>query len=180
MTLKDVARVSGCSVATVSKAFKNSAEISESTKARVIKAAKQVGYLKKATSKAATLGGQRPIIFADATLKYKDDIVAYTKLFERYDLQLIYVLCNTKKAEELALQIGAWGVVTTESSKSGSENLLSFSGDKEELSKYLKKLSSYVPKRAPRSISDSKQRNMLQEKAVDDKSVKKQEDIWLL
>ena len=47
MTLKDVAHVSGCSVATVSKVFKNSAEISEDTKQRVIKAARQIGYLKK-------------------------------------------------------------------------------------------------------------------------------------
>ena len=63
MTLKDVALKANCSVATVSKALKNSSEISEDAKQRILAVAKECGYLKKATTRSAVLGGIKTLIF---------------------------------------------------------------------------------------------------------------------
>ena len=180
MTLKDVARVSGCSVATVSKVFKNSAEISKSTKERVLKAARQVGYIKKATAKSATLGGQRPIVFADPYGDYCDEILSLTRTFSKYDFTLIYVAYSLSKAEELALQIGAWGIVTTESRAKDAENLFIYSGDTHALSGYLDKLSRFVPKRASRSLGEYKPKTASTNNSNSGAHTKRQEDIWLL
>ena len=46
MTLKDVALKANCSVSTVSKALKNSSEISAEAKERIFAVAKECGYLK--------------------------------------------------------------------------------------------------------------------------------------
>ncbi len=70
MTLKDVALLANCSVATVSKALKNSPEISKDAKERIIKAATDCGYIKKATTRTAVLGGIKAVIFADPNEKY--------------------------------------------------------------------------------------------------------------
>ncbi len=180
MTLKDVARVSGCSVATVSKVFKNSAEISKGTKERVLKAAKQVGYIKKATAKSATLGGQRPIVFADPYGDYSGEVISLTKIFQKYDFTLIYVAYSVSKAEELALQIGSWGVVTTESRARDIENLFIYSGDNHLLSGYLDKLSRFVPQRASRSGGEYKPKTSSSSSSNTGAPAKRQEDIWLL
>ena len=179
MTLKDVARVSGCSVATVSKVFKNSPEISEGTKARVLKAAKQVGYLDKATAKSLTLGGHKPVVFADASGKYSGDIVSLTRIFEKYEFTLIYVALSSKKAEEISRQIGAWGTVVTENNNLKSENIFRFSDNQKELEGYLDKLSRFVPKRAPRTATYKGDYSGAR-KTVPAKPVRKQDDIWLL
>lgn len=176
MTLKDVAEASGCSAATVSKVFKNSAEISEETKQRVIKAAKEVGYIKKATSRPAVLGGLRPVIFADFGVKYSESIVSFEKLFSRYDFTFLYVSLNTEKAAELSNQIGGWGVVTTEEYLKEKENIFYFNGDEKSLTEFLKELSNYVPPRTQRINGNTNSKKLKKEQKAYEK---KDEEIWL-
>lgn len=176
MTLKDVASISGCSVSTVSKVFKNSAEISEETKRKVLETAKKVGYLQKATEKKATLGGQRPIVFADIKGEYKEKLLNLTKLFLKYNFTLVYVISDAKKATELSSQIGGWGTVVTDFKTESAENLFAFNGDEEKLADFLKELSGFKPKRIRKNSSAKK----LPYKEKTEQEVKKQEDIWLL
>lgn len=185
MTLKDVANVSGCSVATVSKVFKNSAEISEETKERVLSAAKRIGYLKKVTSRPAILGGQKPVVFADPKNTYLSSLYDIKKSADRNGLTLVYVMSDDSDALELSQQIGAWGLVVVGHTRLTAENVFSFSGDISGLFDYFEKISEYVPKRPSRAKTDSKSKTKApsnKPKAEEPKvtSVKKSEEIWLL
>lgn len=183
MTLKDVAKVSGCSVATVSKVFKNSAEISIETKERVIKAAESVGYLKKATSRPAVLGGQKPVVFSDPKGKYANIINSVKNSAEKQGLTLLYVMLEEKYALELVCQIGAWGLVMSDKLKNESENAVSFFGDMKELSENFEKFAGFVPKRASRSKSATVKNTANREKnkkAQESKQNRDKEEIWLL
>lgn len=176
MTLKDVAKISGCSVATVSKVFKNSAEISEETKKRVISAAEKIGYLKKATTRPKILGGLKPVIFSDPEQKFISYLKELNKTVQRQGLSLLYVMLNSEEAKKLSAQIGAWGIISAK--KTDDTEIYSFEGDFQGLSKKLEEMASFVPKRAPRTTADvpRKTKESLKPKVYE----RKKEDIWLL
>lgn len=176
MTLKDVAKISGCSVATVSKVFKNSAEISEETKKRVILAAEKIGYLKKATTSPKILGGLKPVIFFDPEQKFISSLKELNMTVQRHGLSLLYVMLNSEEAKKLSAQIGAWGIISAK--KTDDTEIYSFEGDFQGLSKKLEEMASFVPKRAPRTTADvpRKAKESLKPKVYE----RKKEDIWLL
>jgi len=91
MTLKDVALMANCSVATVSKALKNSSEISEEAKMRILTVAKECGYFKKATTRSAVLGGFKTVIFNDVEGNNANLYFDIQKLAKKYGLTAIYV-----------------------------------------------------------------------------------------
>ncbi len=181
MTLKDVAKVSGCSVATVSKVFKNSAEISAETKERVLEAAKSIGYLKKATTRPAVLGGKKPVVFSDPKNIYMSQLGDIKRAAQRQGLTLVYVMLDDENALELTEQIGAWGLITAGSTRLEAENVVAFTGDLKELTEEFKTMANFVPKRASRSKVDVTVKPARQEKPKEiERPAKKEEDIWLL
>ena len=176
MTLKDVANISGCSVATVSKVFKNSPEISEETKKKVLLAAEEIGYLKKATTSPLLLGGLKPVVFSDPHQKFISSLDKLNKMASQRGLSLIYVVLKTEDAEKLAAQIGAWGLVLSQ--KSLDDNAYYFDGDFSALSDKFKEFADFVPKRAPRTKNSVPQKPKESPKAR--VYEQKKEDIWLL
>ncbi len=62
VTLKDIAEVVGCSVNTVSLALKNSPRISEATRNKIQKAAKDMNYASNNMARAWFLRGQEPLV----------------------------------------------------------------------------------------------------------------------
>lgn len=176
MTLKDVANISGCSVATVSKVFKNSPEISEETKKKVLLAAEEIGYLKKATTSPLLLGGLKPVVFSDPHQKFISALDKLNKMASHHGLSLIYVVLKIEDSEKLAAQIGAWGLVLSQ--KSLDDNAYYFDGDFSALADKFEEFSHFVPKRAPRTktVAPKKQKADSKPKGYE----KKQEDIWLL
>lgn len=175
MTLKDVANISGCSVATVSKVFKNSAEISEETKKKVLSVAEKVGYLKKATTSPLLLGGLKPVVFSDPHQKFISSLDKLNKMALQHGLSLLYVILKTEDSKKLAAQIGAWGLVLSQKSL---EDAYYFDGNFSALSDKFKEFADFVPKRAPRTKTVAPKKP----KAVANTRVyeKKNEDIWLL
>lgn len=181
MTLKDVAKVSGCSVATVSKVFKNSAEISADTKERVLEVAKSIGYLKKATTRPAVLGGKKPVVFSDPKNIYTSQLGEIKKAAQRQGLTLVYVMLDDQSALELTEQIGAWGLITAGKTRLSAENVVAFTGDLKELNEEFKAMAEFVPKRAPRSKNTATAKPVRKEKPKEiQRPAKKEEDIWLL
>ena len=92
MTLKDVALKANCSVATVSKALKNSSEISSDAKQRILAVAKECGYLKKATTRTAVLGGFKTVIFNDVKGEFLKLYSDLQKLAKKQGLIALYVI----------------------------------------------------------------------------------------
>ena len=111
MTLKDVALKANCSVATVSKALKNSSEISEDAKQRILAVAKESGYLKKATTRSAVLGGLKTVIFNDISGENANLYFEIQKLAKKYGLITIYISVSEKDSLELLNQLGAFGLI---------------------------------------------------------------------
>ena len=166
MTLKDVALKANCSVSTASKALKNSSEISEEAKQRILSVAKECGYFKKATTRTAVLGGFKTVIFNDV----KGDSVSlfdeFKKLAKKQNLTAIYVSMSEKDSLELLNQIGAYGLVLN-----GSKNI---SKDKDkvfvlqkspdEAKDFLKEISEYMPERPSRATSPERKVKVSAEK----------------
>lgn len=190
MTLKNVAVLSGCSVATVSKVFKNSPEISEETKQRVLESAEKCGYLKKATSRAAMLGGAKTVIVADPGLRFTDRLSRINTLAETNGLTVLYSAVGEETARSLVEQIGAWGlVILGDVAKSGEENIAFLTGDLTGLAEFFASVSTYCPKRAPRTKSglsktqvkaDSHTAPSPTEQPAPEEQKSKKEEIWLL
>ncbi len=111
MTLKDVAALAGCSVATVCKVFKNSNEISAETKKTVLQAAKKSGYLQKATTRTAVLGGLKVVLLCDPQNRLDGQISAVSAALQRGGYTAAYTVLEPKAAFSLMLQIGAVGMV---------------------------------------------------------------------
>ena len=155
MTLKDVAVISGCSVATVSKVFKNSEEISENTKNKVLDAAKRVGYLQKATTHTAVLGGIKTVIFADKSGKALTDFAKFEKAAKKVGITLLYTVQDEKSAAELFHQTGSLGLVIFGKTNISGENIFSFDGDEKALAEFLKFVGEIKTKRQPRSKSNA-------------------------
>lgn len=111
MTLKDVAALAGCSIATVCKVFKNSNEISVETKKTVLQAAKKSGYLQKATTRTAVLGGLKVVLLCDPQNRLDGQISAVSAALQRGGYTAAYTVLEPKAAFSLMLQIGAVGMV---------------------------------------------------------------------
>lgn len=196
MTLKDVALKANCSVATVSKALKNSSEISGEAKERILEAAKECGYFKKATTRTAVLGALKTVIFNDINGDSAGMYAELQKLAKRQGLTLIYVAIKEKESLELLEQIGAFGLILKNGSeKHTSEKVFVLKEDILEITEFLKSISEYMPLRPSRASASGKNKILQKESlynkenektnteekqpVIQEKSEKK-EEIWLL
>lgn len=199
MTLKDVAARANCSVATVSKALKNSPEISEEAKERILEAARECGYLKKATSRPAVLGGARTVLVADRNFKFSERLAKINTLAKKHGLTVLYTAADREAAVSLMEQTGAWGLlVLGDTAHEQEENILCATGELTGLDDFFKWISTFRPKRAPRLKTDradgdpsrkpqksrpasqEKRQETPQEKPQEEQRKAKQEEIWLL
>ncbi|MBO5105279.1 MAG: LacI family DNA-binding transcriptional regulator [Clostridia bacterium] len=197
MTLKDVALKANCSVATVSKALKNSSEISEEAKQRILTAAKECGYFKKATTRGAVLGGFKTVIFNDVKGNSSELYFDIQKLAKKYGLTAIYVSISEKEALELLSQLGAFGLILkSDNIKSNGEKIFALKSSADEAKDFLRKISNFMPIRPSRATDkhqkqadSNKKASILKNKEKSEtasnktereKTVEKKEEIWLL
>ena len=197
MTLKDVASKANCSVSTASKALKNSSEISEEAKQRILAVAKECGYFKKATTRSAILGGLKIVIFNDVKGNSVGMFEDIKKLAGKYGLTAIYVAVSEKDSLELLNQIAAFGLILKGvTSKKALDKVFVLENSPEEAKEFLKEISTYMPKRPSRAnlIKENanspkkqtkKMKTQNKEKTVqnEEKSEpisQKKEEIWLL
>lgn len=195
MTLKDVALMANCSVATVSKALKNSSEISEEAKMRILTVAKECGYFKKAATRSAVLGGFKTVIFNDVEGKNANLYFDIQKLAKKYGLTAIYVSISEKEALELLNQLGAFGIILKgENIKISGEKIFELKNSIDDAKDFLKEISDFMPQRPSRAtnakpkklsktVSDAKNKPKAKEISNNEnkeKQVNKKEEIWLL
>lgn len=202
MTLKDVALKANCSVSTVSKALKNSSEISLEAKKRILEVAKECGYLKKVTTRSAVLGGFKTVIFNDVKGDSGAFYIELQKLAKKQGLTLLYISISEKESVELLSELGAFGLII----KGGSEKLKDEKifylkeiplETTEETTEFLKEISSFMPKRPSRAMADkpktpSPKKDVLivKEEIKENKDIEqtndktsvpqKKDEIWLL
>ncbi len=180
MTLKDVATLAGCSVATVSKALKNSPEISEAVKSRIVAIAKESGYLKKATTHQAVLGGMKILLFCDARGTAASEFSVLYSTAKKYGLTLVYTVLPEGQSRELMAQIGAMGLLLFGTNKVvREERVFSLTEDRLENEAFIRQISEYRPKRPSRSGSGVI-RSSDKEREKKTESTAKKEEIWLL
>ncbi len=179
MTLKDVAMLSGCSVATVSKAFKNSPEVSEETKKRIIAAAKQCGYIKKATTRSAVLGGHKLVIFADSNGEYSGRFNEIARLGKSLNISVFYLMETYEKSAEIMEQTGALGMVTVEGADPDNEKIFEFDGNFGNLKSIFNKILDIAPKRPSRS-KEGIIKTATRKTADSGKETGGKDEIWLL
>ncbi|MBQ3088051.1 MAG: LacI family DNA-binding transcriptional regulator [Clostridia bacterium] len=198
MTLKDVALKAECSVSTVSKALKNSSEISEDAKQRILAVAKECGYFKKASTRASVLGGFKTVIFNDVKGDSITLFADFQKLAKKSGLTAIYVSISEKDSLELLNQLGAFGLVLKGGSqKSAGEKVFALKGSFDEANEFLKEISLYMPERPSRAVTSkegqkaatknkAKKVTNADEKKAPERAKKekpapqKKEEIWLL
>lgn len=157
MTLKEVALKAGCSVATVSKALKNSSEISEDAKQRILTVAKEIGYFKKATTHTAILGGFKTVIFADAKGENAHLYGEIKSAAKKYGITVLYAEMAEKDGAELMNQIGAIGLIVGGNAKTKTEGKVFNLGDGlSNVSEFLKKAAEYMPARPSRAADPEK------------------------
>ncbi len=180
MTLKDVALLANCSVATVSKALKNSSEISDEAKQRILSVAKKSGYFEKAITHKAVLGGYKTVIFNDVSEDGFNQYKEFASLAEEYGLLPMYISISPKKAKELINQLGAFGLVLWgKTTKETDNRIICLENGFEGLEEFLKNINQYKP------IRPSRAGNSTQNKTTNNQTAKKekpkaQEEIWLL
>lgn len=187
MTLKDVAALAGCSVATVSKALKNSPEISEEAKSRILSVAKQSGYFKKAITHQAVLGGFKTVIFNDVKGDGIDFVLSLQAMAKKYGFVLMYVSIPIADARELIEQQGAFGLIIKGAvQKNADDKVFYFSDNISGAADFLKQISEYKPKRASRAgIKQKKTQSRVNNRSEYEVEVitppqTKKEEIWLL
>ena len=181
MTLKDVAEKAGCSVATASKALKNSAEISDEAKQRILSVAKDIGYLKKATTHKAVLGGIKTVIFNDVNLDAFNLYNELLPLAKRQGLMLIYTSVKESEALELLSQIGAYGLIFKGNLKTKNQDrVLAIDDDISAVKEFFGEISEYKVQRASRAMDPTKPRPEPKPKTEDKPAPKRDEEIWLL
>lgn len=190
MTLKDVALKANCSVATVSKALKNSSEISEDAKQRILTVAKECGYLKKATTRSAVLGGIKTLIFNDVDGNSAEQYFSIQNLAKKQGITVLYLSASESHALELLNQLGALGLVIKGGKKPPqNEKIFVLQNDLEGLKEFLKGICDFMPKRPSRAgaknigavtkIKTEKKENS-SETEENKPQTKRQEEIWLL
>lgn len=198
MTLKDVALKVNCSVSTVSKALKNSSEISAEAKERILTVAKECGYLKKATTRSAVLGGFKTVIFNDVKGDSGAFYIELQKLAKKQGLTLLYVSISEKESLDLLDELGAFGLIVRGGhDKIKNEKIFYLKETALETTEFLKEISSYMPKRPSRAMTDksktksdkkplsSKKQEPKENKKSEEKKEGiplsgKREEIWLL
>lgn len=192
MTLKDVALKANCSVATVSKALKNSSEISSDAKQRILAVAKECGYLKKATTHTAVLGGFKTVIFNDVKGEFLKLYSDLQKLAKKQGLIALYVSISEKDSLELMGQLGALGLILKGgSSASANEKVFVLNNELSDVVPFLKEITAFMPKRPSRAASSETKKKVKKpaesnkKKAIDkakkqEPVVQKKEEIWLL
>ena len=198
MTLKDVALKANCSVSTVSKALKNSSEISAEAKERILTVAKECGYLKKATTRSAVLGGFKTVIFNDVKGDSGAFYIELQKLAKKQGLTLLYVSISEKESLDLLDELGAFGLIVRGGhDKIKNEKIFYLKETALETTEFLKEISSYMPKRPSRAMTDksktksdkkplsSKKQEPKENKKSEEKKEEiplsgKREEIWLL
>jgi len=193
MTLKDVALKANCSVATVSKALKNSSEISEDAKQRILAVAKECGYFKKATTRSAVLGGFKIVIFNDIKGDSADLYADIQITAKKQGLTALYVSISEKDSAELLNQLGAFGVILKgASAKKKDEKTFILQNNLSELTEFLKAISRFMPQRPSRATTQNgKKRSVgkLVKRNVEKAAVRQEqskselkpkEEIWLL
>lgn len=197
MTLKDVALKANCSVATVSKALKNSSEISEDAKQRILAVAKESGYLKKATTRSAVLGGLKTVIFNDISGENTNLYFEIQKLAKKYGLITIYISVSEKDSLELLNQLGAFGLILKgDNLNATNEKVFALQNSADEAKEFLNEISDFMPKRPSRAVSMKGKKTTVTQKSANKKSKVKannvnnnenkgetahrKEEIWLL
>lgn len=198
MTLKDVALKANCSVSTVSKALKNSSEISAEAKERILAVAKECGYLKKATTRSAVLGGFKTVIFNDVKGDSGTFYIELQKLAKKQGLTLLYVSISEKESLDLLDELGAFGLIVRGGhDKIKDEKIFYLKETALETTEFLKEISSFMPKRPSRAKTDksktksdkmpfsSKRQEPKENKKSEEKKEEtpisgKREEIWLL
>ena len=197
MTLKDVALKANCSVATVSKALKNSSEISEDAKQRILAVAKESGYLKKATTRSAVLGGLKTVIFNDISGENTNLYFEIQKLAKKYGLITIYISVSEKDSLELLNQLGAFGLILKgDNLNATNEKVFVLQNSADEAKEFLNEISDFMPKRPSRAVSVKGKKTTVTQKSANKKSKVKsnnvnnnenkgetahrKEEIWLL
>lgn len=189
MTLKDVAVKANCSVATVSKALKNSSEISEDAKQRILLAAKEIGYLKKATTHTAVLGGIKTAIFCDNKGENFDLFHLVLPIAKKSGLELVYVTLSEKDSYELMEQIGAFALIVAGNSKiKDNDKVFAITNGTDGVKEFFEKAGSYMPLRPSRAGGNktyTKRQKTVAPKAREEKPAPKpqetkKEEIWLL
>lgn len=187
MTLKDVAVLANCSVATVSKALKNSPEISEEAKTRIVSIAKESGYLKKATTHQAVLGGLKTVIFNDVKGDGIDLISSLQKQALKSGFVLMYVSLPVADSKELMEQQGAYGLIIKGAVKKIDDAKIYYISDSiDDTNEFLKQISDYKPKRASRAGIKPKKAEASVKSETEYKvekftpPQKEKEEIWLL
>ena len=192
MTLKDVALKANCSVATVSKALKNSSEISSDAKQRILAVAKECGYLKKATTRTAVLGGFKTVIFNDVKGEFLKLYSDLQKLAKKQGLIALYVSISEKDSLELMGQLGALGLILKGgSSASANEKVFVLNNELSDVVPFLKEITAFMPKRPSRAASSETKKKVKKpaesnkKKAIDkakkqEPVVQEKEEIWLL
>lgn len=181
MTLKDVAEKAGCSVATASKALKNSAEISDEAKQRILSVAKDIGYLKKATTKRAVLGGLKIVIFNDVNMDAFNLYNELLPLAKRQGLMLVYASVKEGEALELLSQIGAYGLILNGNVKTKNQDrVLVMDDDILSVKEFFGEISEYKVQRTSRAIDPTKPKPEVKPKTENKPAPKRDEEIWLL
>lgn len=189
MTLKDVALKANCSVATVSKALKNSSEISMEAKQRILEVAKECGYFKKATTRSAVLGGVKTVIFNDVKGNSAELYFDIQKLAKKSGLTAIYLSVSVNESLELLNQLGAFGIIIKGGKVAEDSKVFALQTSADEAKEFLKDISSFMPQRPSRAANgktkkvanQNKPKQSSVKKAVKKEPVvQKKEEIWLL
>lgn len=182
MTLKDVAEKAGCSVATASKALKNSTEISDEAKQRILDVAKEIGYLKKATTKKAVLGGIKTVIFNDIRSNGIDTFNEIVPLAKRQGMVLIYTSVKEGEGYELLSQLGAYGlIIKGRPADKNHERTLIIDDDISGVNEFLKEISEYKAERVSRAAALTRPKTENKKPKSESKPApRRDEEIWLL
>ena len=190
MTLKDVALKANCSVATVSKALKNSSEISEDAKQRILAVAKECGYLKKATTRSAVLGGIKTLIFNDVDGNSAEQYFSIQNLAKKQGVTVLYLSASESHALELLNQLGSLGLIIKGGKKSSkNEKVFVLQNDLDGLKEFLEEICKFMPQRpsrvglrsAKKEVYNNAEKKVKAVKKEESKpEPKKQDEIWLL
>jgi len=109
VTIKDIAKLAGVSVNTVSRALNNKPDVSEETKKRIIDIANELGYVKNFTASSLKQKESRivGVVLADSSNPFYAEVLKGIEAAARkYGYQII--LCNTEreyKIEEEMIKI---------------------------------------------------------------------------
>ncbi|CUH64552.1 Gluconate utilization system GNT-I transcriptional repressor [Thalassovita gelatinovora] len=113
LTLRDVSEASGVSEMTVSRVLRNRSDVSEATRAKVLKAAKQLGYVPNKI--AGALASQRVnliavIIPSLSNMVFPEVMTGISKVLEETDLQPVVGVTDylPEKEEKVLYEMLSW------------------------------------------------------------------------